>query len=132
MAGGPFRPGDDPRRRRGRAEPNHRTAEIEELSKQIIERRGGVEGLLARFFAPDADPRLYLEAVKLVMGYAFGLPRQRVSVSGDAPVAVFITRSSAAGGLPEPAPAPADDLGRPDEIPGGFGGTEVGEDADGD
>lgn len=131
MAGGPFRPGDDPRRRSGRAEPNKRTAEIEQLCEEIIERRGGVDGLLARYFSDDVDPKLQFEAIKLILGYRFGLPRQRVTVSGDAPVAVVIRRAGVGCDPAGAAPAPVDDCERPGALPGDLGGATMGEDPDG-
>jgi hypothetical protein len=132
VGNGTFRPGDDPRRHTaGRSGPNRRTREIEELSREIIERRGGVEGLLSRFFSDDVDPKLYLDAVKLVLGYAYGLPRQRIAVTGDQPLAIVIRRAGAGRDAPEASPVAGADSGRPGEVPCDLGGPEVGEDADG-
>lgn len=115
----------------GRTGPNRRTLEIEELSKEIIERRGGVEGLLSRYFGDKCDPKLQLEAIKLVLGYGYGLPRQRIAVSGDGPIAVVIRRAGSGCDAPEPPSPPARDSEQPGEVPGDLGGAPMGEDPDG-
>jgi hypothetical protein len=106
----PFKPGPDPNRARGRAgAKNRRTVEIETFAKALVERRGGLDGLLGRFLDSD-DPAVGFRAVQLLLGYAYGTPCQRVSFDGAAAAGVLVLRwgstdpgDPAAAALPDAA-----------------------------
>ena len=59
--------------------PDPRSAEIEAICKEVAESQGGFAALLSRFLN-SPNPKIALEAVKLLLAYAYGLPRQRIAV----------------------------------------------------
>ena len=130
MARGTFAPGHDPRRNlAGRAgHPNRRTVEGETFARAWLD--ANANGILAEILASD-DLEAKWRALAFFFEQAHGKARQRIALSGDAPLAVILTRASAPGGVSGTAPAPAGDCGPSGEVPGCLGGPPLGEEPDG-
>lgn len=127
-SGRPFSGADDGRRRVGRQEPNKRTVEGEAFARAWLD--ANANAILAEILASD-DIEAKWRALAFFFEQAHGKARQRIALSGDAPLAVILTRAGAPCGLPESAPAPTGDCEPSGAIPGDLSGPALGEDPDG-
>ncbi len=96
--------------------PDKRSVEIEELSRAILEENGGV-GKIAERLLKSGDERIQIDTLKLLLGYGWGLPRQRVSIGNDGATAIVLSWASAPGDDAAAPSGAAGDRGGPDEIP---------------
>lgn len=95
--------------------PDPRSAEIEAICKEVAESQGGFAALLTRFLLSE-NPKVAIEALKLTLAYAYGLPRQRIAVESGA-TAIVLTWPNPAASAPAAPLGAAGDPVQPGALP---------------
>jgi hypothetical protein len=74
-----------------------KSRELEEAIQKALENPDGTNFAVksAMQIARDGDPREVLEALKLLMAYGYGRPKQRVEADVEGQLGVFVTVSYA-------------------------------------